>query len=215
VYTNWPEAQKQITGFLKPKHKSFPTRIEAEAYLRRESPPTTPTRFSGAIYASFPASEPAVSELVRGPFIVDSPTEPAKPELVVGLVTADDITEPPPAKRAKRSQQAASHIAAEEASGIPLGYGGLPPADEEGRNQDGFDYSIKLDLVDGTLKRKTAAELDATKIVKATNSKLPPKFKTGQNEEWVKVWTDGACRANGKRNAAAGVGVWFGPDDPR
>jgi ribonuclease HI len=29
------------------------------------------------------------------------------------------------------------------------------------------------------------------------------------------VWTDGACRANGQRGAIAGVGVYFGPRDPK
>lgn len=29
------------------------------------------------------------------------------------------------------------------------------------------------------------------------------------------VHTDGACPNNGKHGARAGVGVWYGPDDPR
>lgn len=29
------------------------------------------------------------------------------------------------------------------------------------------------------------------------------------------IWTDGACRCNGTDNAVAGVGVYFGPRDPR
>lgn len=34
VYTDWPSAQKQTTGWTKPKHRKFPTRAEAEAYLK-------------------------------------------------------------------------------------------------------------------------------------------------------------------------------------
>ena len=34
IYTDWPSAQRQITGWTKPKHKSFSTRAEAEQYLR-------------------------------------------------------------------------------------------------------------------------------------------------------------------------------------
>jgi ribonuclease HI len=34
IYTDWPSAQKQITGWTKPKHKSFSSRAEAEQYLR-------------------------------------------------------------------------------------------------------------------------------------------------------------------------------------
>jgi ribonuclease HI len=29
--------------------------------------------------------------------------------------------------------------------------------------------------------------------------------------EWIEVYTDGACRGNGKAGSTAGVGVWFGP----
>ncbi len=31
----------------------------------------------------------------------------------------------------------------------------------------------------------------------------------------VEIWTDGACVNNGKQGAVAGIGVWFGKDDPR
>lgn len=36
VYTDWPSAQAQITGWQKPQHKSFATRAEAEAFLREQ-----------------------------------------------------------------------------------------------------------------------------------------------------------------------------------
>ena len=32
---------------------------------------------------------------------------------------------------------------------------------------------------------------------------------------WQIAYSDGACRGNGKTSAVAGVGVWWGPDDPR
>ncbi|TKA64464.1 hypothetical protein B0A49_07084 [Cryomyces minteri] len=34
VYTDWASAQQQITGWIKPKHKAFTTRAEAEAFLK-------------------------------------------------------------------------------------------------------------------------------------------------------------------------------------
>ncbi len=35
------------------------------------------------------------------------------------------------------------------------------------------------------------------------------------NENEIKVWTDGACKNNGTNKASAGVGVWFAPNDDR
>ena len=29
------------------------------------------------------------------------------------------------------------------------------------------------------------------------------------------VYSDGACKSNGGRNPVAGIGVWWGPNDPR
>ena len=33
--------------------------------------------------------------------------------------------------------------------------------------------------------------------------------------EWEIVYTDGACQGNGKVGAIAGIGVWWGQNDPR
>ena len=33
VYTDWPTAQQQISGFKNPRHKKFPTKAEAEAFV--------------------------------------------------------------------------------------------------------------------------------------------------------------------------------------
>ncbi|GME27021.1 ribonuclease h [Neofusicoccum parvum] len=34
VYTDWPSAQKQVTGWTRPKYKAFHTRAEAEAFVK-------------------------------------------------------------------------------------------------------------------------------------------------------------------------------------
>lgn len=37
----------------------------------------------------------------------------------------------------------------------------------------------------------------------------------GDESGWDVVYSDGACKGNGKTGSIAGVGVWWGPDDPR
>lgn len=41
VYTDWTKAQEQIRGFTRPKYRKFPTREEAEAFVKsgHEQPP--------------------------------------------------------------------------------------------------------------------------------------------------------------------------------
>ena len=42
-----------------------------------------------------------------------------------------------------------------------------------------------------------------------------PCESNGKARRHVHVWTDGACESNGKARAAAGIGVYWGPNDPR
>ena len=45
------------------------------------------------------------------------------------------------------------------------------------------------------------------------DSSYPETFKTSKPD--IIVYTDGACTGNGKKNAKAGIGVYFGENDPR
>ena len=75
VYTDWPSAQKQIVGWTKPKHKSFATRAEAEAFV---------------------AEGPGTRD-VTGVFPLDSPS----PLKVVDGALADNLEPAPAPKKSK------------------------------------------------------------------------------------------------------------------
>lgn len=47
-------------------------------------------------------------------------------------------------------------------------------------------------------------------IADSSNENVPPPAP----ESELKAWTDGCCYHNGKQNANAGIGVYFGPDHP-
>lgn len=79
------------------------------------------------------------------------------------------------------------------------GYGPLPPGAE-----DNFDRNLKLDTETGNVRYKAEAERGTTK--------LQP---TGDFSGPVVVYTDGSSLGNGKIGAVGGVGVYFGPSDPR
>jgi ribonuclease HI len=168
IYLDWASTQQQITGWTKPKHKSFSTRAEAEEYIRGTSPdgqsPTT-VRVGGI-------RVPSAEQI--------DPSQPA-------------------AKKRKITTVAASRNGEDE--NVPAGQGTMP-IDVE----DGFDPRIKLDPVTGELRYKTESERQATKIMPRANP-VPG--------EPVIIYTDGACRGNGRNGSIAGVGVFFGPQDPR
>lgn len=55
-----------------------------------------------------------------------------------------------------------------------------------------------------------------TKNVSKTQSKKRGLSPNVEDESgWDVVYSDGACKGNGKTGSVAGVGVWWGHDDPR
>lgn len=80
-----------------------------------------------------------------------------------------------------------------------LGRGPLPQGAE-----DGFDPNVRL-ASDGNIVHKTTEEKARTKIVPKDSE--PPSM--------LRIYTDGSSLKNGQAGARAGVGVFFGPQDPK
>lgn len=124
-----------------------------------------------------------------------------------GFSAEDPSSKPPPAKKAKKGVHGASKAtkpapveyneADYEAGTAPL------PADAE----DGFDPNVVLDPETGKVVYKTQEQRQATKRVGNGNG----NWQTGP----VRIHTDGSSLGNGTAGAFAGVGVYFGPNDPR
>lgn len=113
---------------------------------------------------------------------------------VFGTADTDSL---PASKKSKSTSKALREVA-------PMAEGpGFDYLDPEA--EDGFDPKIIMDPVTGQIRYKTDEEMNATKL-------MP---KTEHFGETLHIWTDGACLANGRPEAVAGVGVWFGPNDPR
>jgi len=85
-----------------------------------------------------------------------------------------------------------------EGKDMEPGRGPLPPGAE-----DGFDPNLKLGP-DGTIIRKTETEKARTKMMS----------KEKEFPGMLRIYTDGSSLNNGKAGARAGVGVFFGPQDP-
>jgi len=64
----------------------------------------------------------------------------------------------------------------------------------------------------------TAHDTNSTSTVRTTTTNTTNTTTTREvnEEQKIIVWTDGACKNNGKSDLAiAGIGVYFGPNDPR
>lgn len=139
IYTDWPSAQEQITGWQKPKHRSFATRAEAQRYLDEDisklgdSPEATEVESTTSINQH-------ASDTLSG--------SAAKP------------TAPKKAKKTLNGTSKSTKSAAVEynESDYEPGTGPLPPGAE-----DGFDPNIMLDPVSGKVVYKTQEQRQAMK----------------------------------------------------
>lgn len=163
VYTDWPSAQAQISGFRNPKHKKFTTRAEAESFVQAGK------KNLGLDSAQALSPEEEIRRLI---------VRNSAPGLVI------NGTHQPKDK---------------EGNPYPLGEGPLPPGAE-----DGYDPNLKLSS-DGTIIEKTQEEKLKTKTM--VREKDPPSM--------LRIYTDGSSLRNGQAGARAGVGVYFGPQDPK
>ncbi|KAF7448292.1 RnhA Ribonuclease HI [Pyrenophora tritici-repentis] len=172
VYTNWADVQAQIKGFKGAEQKSFPTRVEAEAYVdAKKDAKSAPSGVQGLLTISDTSS--------------------------VTTHKMDRSGESAP-KRQKKDNTSPKLVRTNGDIKYEPGMGPLPPDAE-----DGFDRTLKLGE-DGQIRIKTEEELGATK-----------RQATGDSRGTIVVSTDGSSRGNGQLGARAGVGVYFGPADPR
>ncbi|THC96130.1 hypothetical protein EYZ11_004404 [Aspergillus tanneri] len=88
VYTNWAKAQEQIKGFTRPRYKKFPTRQEAEEFVRED-------QGNGASFAAT-ASEPQLPGAlgIRDEIPRDERGEPLEPSDVPLPQGAEDGFDP-------------------------------------------------------------------------------------------------------------------------
>ena len=156
VYTDWSKAQEQIKGFTRPRYKKFPTRREAEEFVRMSN--SNGNGQSARTAAPGPSRAPSQrASVIQDPIPTDDTGAPLEP-----------------------------------------GTGPLPPGAE-----DGFDPNVLLDPSTGKVVYKTSTQKAATKKRPAG----PPGM--------LRIYTDGSALKNGSTVSAAGVGVYFGPEDRR
>ncbi|KAL8712875.1 MAG: hypothetical protein Q9220_003083 [cf. Caloplaca sp. 1 TL-2023] len=146
IYTDWPSAQEQITGWQKPKHRSFATRAEAQRFLDEDG--------------NRPGESPEATE-------IESTTalDQIVPESLSG-----GAGKPPAPKKARKTLDGTSRSskatpAAYNEADYEPGTGPLPPGAE-----DGFDPNIFLDPATGKVVYKTQEQRQATKQQPASNA---------------------------------------------
>ena len=230
IYYSWADVQEQTGGYPNSKHKKFNFLVEAEAYMKGEtvtaSKPKQTKYYAvqkGHVPGVYQDYDSAFAQIkgFRGPqhkkfdtrqeaeaFVAADTRGPA----VNGLAYAKDEAESEASMSdARNGCKVGDNVAKKQKTNngsalttlvngdMEPGAGPLPPDTE-----DGFDRRIKLNPDTGDLRYKTEDQLRARKLQ-----------STGEYDGWIHIHTDGSCLGNGQTGAYAGVGVYFGPRDPR
>ncbi|KAL8336388.1 hypothetical protein RB601_000280 [Gaeumannomyces tritici] len=212
VYLTWPECELQINGYKGAQYKSFLTRPEAEAFVAGLNPGGNSDQ-TEKYYAVAVGNKPGVytdwSEAqrayagVKGPKYRKFLSRAAAEEYVLAFGG-------PAGKRALASQKAAAGrgksavvAAAEESEEEEDG-----DDDDDGEDEDDDDDDDPAEMLQPVAKKQKTQ----TAAASAASNKRPAPPPAGGLTE---IYTDGSSIGNGKANAAAGVGVFFGEGDPR
>ena len=145
IYMDWPSAQEQITGWQKPKHRCFSTRVEAQRFLDEDGGKTADI------------SDPADGE---GSISTIHRTPDGTPELGAEQSTYIKVKSTPTSKPAPPAYHEAD---------FEPGTGPLPPDAE-----DGFDSNIIFDAEQGGIIYKTQEQRQATRSRPSSSAQTEP-----------------------------------------
>ncbi|RMZ77875.1 hypothetical protein DV738_g4194, partial [Chaetothyriales sp. CBS 135597] len=225
VYNTWTECLTQVRGHKGSVFKAFQSLHEATAFVNGTSPPSSPSTSTPGeqkfyavqngkkpgVYLDWPSAMEQIRG-VKGPrhrkfntmaeaqAYVDAGKKNFSFEQSRNKSPEEEIRELIIRKSAPGLHPNGSFQPKDrEGNPYPLGTGPLPPGAE-----DHFDPNLKL-TADGTIRQKTEEEKSKTKMM--IKDKDPPGM--------LRIYTDGSSLRNGQAGARAGIGVYFGPQDPK
>ncbi|KAG9771339.1 hypothetical protein ABEF93_007947 [Exophiala dermatitidis] len=217
IYNTWPECLSQVKGHKGAQYKAFPSVQEAQAFIDGKLPSKTASAIPKyyavqngkvpGVYTDWPQAQAQIRGVSKPKYKKFDTRAEAEAFVAAGKTRLEsDLT---PEEEIRRL------IVRNSAPGLQLN-GTFAPTDKDGNPydiaqrplppgaEDGYDPNITL-AADGTLVDRTEEEKSRTK--KIIKEKSPPGM--------LRIYTDGSSLRNGQAGARAGVGVYFGPQDPK
>ncbi|TLS20962.1 uncharacterized protein PpBr36_10832 [Pyricularia pennisetigena] len=185
VYLHWPDCQRMISGYPGASYKSFLTLAEAEAFVAGQNPGGNSDK-SEKYYAVAIGNRPGV------------------------YTDWNEAQRAYTGVKGPKYKKFSTRAEAEEFMRVfgPRTQKPTAPASEAEEDVEDEEDEEDDDGDEGEEEASSEVELD--------DFDEPPvkKAKTA-SDGMTEVYTDGSSMGNGKKNSAAGVGVFFGFGDPR
>lgn len=196
IYDTWAECQKQISGFRGAQFKSFTTREDAEAFAAGQEIP-------GDLAAKKVKGADKFYAVARG----------IQPGIYTEWTACQEAIEGakgPKYKKFGTKAEAEDFIRLNGTAATVLGMGLAGNYDDP---DAAYDEEDEQDDDEGVEVKQEVKKLEAAGVKVVSPSEAPP---AGMGRDGVlRIYTDGSSRGNGKVGALAGVGVYFGKNDPR
>ncbi|EXJ93296.1 hypothetical protein A1O1_01688 [Capronia coronata CBS 617.96] len=221
IYDTWPECLSQVKGHKGAQYKAFQSLQEAQAFVDGRLPakttPGNPKYYAvqngrvPGVYTDWPQAQSQIRGVSKPKYKKFDTRAEAEAFVAAGKKASTSKS----AQNLNPDEEIRRLIVQKSAPGLQLN-GTYAPTDKDGNPydigrrplppgaEDGYDPNIKL-APDGSLVDRTDEEKNRTKKV------MREKERPGM----LRIYTDGSSLRNGQAGARAGVGVYFGPQDPK
>ncbi|XP_047735673.1 ribonuclease H1 [Hyalella azteca] len=211
IYTDWPTCQKQVQGFRGPQFKKFDTQEEAEEFIALRTGGVVDKRKAGVL------SEKQDSESSKSNDGESTSKEkPAKKKKIDDGSGNTDTCLPPELlslrQDLRRMQRELSQLHDRFDKYVAAVTGHEGKSEPEPQKSKGKKRALSSE----EQEKEAAPYKGDSGIKKRVLAKPIPDKKLFQLDEDgnVVVYTDGCCEMNGRHGARAGIGVYFGEENP-
>ncbi|GMR35811.1 hypothetical protein PMAYCL1PPCAC_06006, partial [Pristionchus mayeri] len=188
IYHSWPDCEKQVRGFPNAKFKKFPTEHEANAYIE-----THRVRDGGYAYSMNPSSSSSIAASLPSPYsrLQQNPAQDPPGIDNIAATALMSLFARPSTSSSSSPLYAAPFVSAQQqqrslSTGPVAANGGVAVSNPRKRRAE----------------KMSGEEFNAGKRARLWSSISFADAKV--------CYTDGACSKNGRANAKAGWGVWWG-----
>ncbi|XP_034841390.1 ribonuclease H1-like [Maniola hyperantus] len=198
IFGSWADCESQVKGFSGARYKKFNTVTEAQDFINTYGENKSQKKIASNTHNGI--SLPSRSSASNGPS-----NTLKRPFSTSNLNNSDEGPSKPKKKSTKSRRASYDSIDSDDLNTIIV-----KQMDDIEKRLKGFEKGVDKIIEKSVKSDRKAIMIEPQSLSKTNGSN---NFKTDSNG-YVHVYTDGACSANGKKGAKAGLGVYWGEGHP-
>ena len=188
IFTTWTECEKSIKNFPNAKFRKFASKEDAEQFVKTGNIPTNTKKNNSNNNTNTTTTKSKYSDIN-----FESDSDSDSDVGVSGVSNVSSVI----TQKSKTNLQSQSKTYNSTFINVK---------NEEKSIRENINFDTDTD---------TDSNTDSDEIISTHTQTQSYPTEIGDFKPDIIVYTDGACASNGKPNAKAGIGVYFGANDPR